>query len=306
MHPLIHIERSGSVASEAEADRDVSPECRAPKLHGRSHARLFDDGGFFAGANVVWKTKRYAASLVMAVSDQDFELEIDGHTQRLGFAAVRPFVTSQINAQNVPFVCLDLSPDHPDYHAFTGIGESGFMAFPRERFAGVADLLREFHAGGMRGDASFRLFRRLVNLTLTLLPPANAPDLRAVQAQLALSQNPALTAQELASACALSHRQLSHLFSQEMGMTLRQYAQWLKIKAALSLVGSGFSLTTIATAAGFADAAHFCKVWAQTYGAPPAYFFYNDEVDILPRRHSPRFNAPNVENNPGALPIAKA
>ncbi len=277
----------------------------APKLHGRSQVRLFCDGGFFTSSDAVWKTQRFSATLLMAATEQDFELEVGGQTRRLGMVAIRPFVTTQLNARHVPFVCLDLSPDHAEYHAFAGIGGNGTLALPRARFAGLADALRAFHAGGMRGDDSFRLFWRITNLALTLVPAAAPPDPRVLHAKAALAQNHELTAEQLASLCGLTPRRLSTLFADELGISLRRYIQWLKIKVALSLVGSGLSLTEIAAAAGFADSAHFSKVWTQIYGASPVYFFCNDDVDVFPKPQSPRFRSLNAANSHERMPTTK-
>jgi len=39
-------------------------------------------------------------------------------------------------------------------------------------------------------------------------------------------------------------------------------------------------LSQIAQAAGFADSAHFSKVWTQTFGRSPAYFFGSESVQL--------------------------
>lgn len=278
----------------------------APRLSGRAHARLFDDGGLFASANVLWKTKRFAASVLLAASDDDFELEVDGERERFGVVVVRPFVTTQLHALRQPFVCLDLSPDHAEYHSFARIPGRGCQGLPRERFAGLAATLREFHAGGMRGHDSQRLFRRITNLALTLLPASAPLDARVTQAKALLEHNPALGADALAGACGLSAQRLSQLFAQELHITLRQYTQWLKIKAALRLTNSGLTLTEIAAEAGFADSAHFCKVWTQIYGASPTYFFCNDEVDVFPKPRcllqASRLKSRNAPNSQERMP----
>ena len=274
----------------------------APRLHGRAHARLFDDGGLFASANVLWKTKRFAATVLLAASDDDFELEVDGERERFGVAIVRPFTTTLLDALQQPFVALDLSPDHAEYHAFARIAGRGCLGLPRERFAGLAATLREFHSGGMRGHDSYRLFRRITNLALTLLPASPPLDARVVQAKALLDRNPALNADALASACGLSAQRLSQLFAHELHFTLRQYTQWLKIKAALRLTNSGLTLTEIAAEAGFADSAHFCKVWAQIYGASPTYFFCNDEVEVFPKPQASRLKSRNAPNSHERMP----
>ncbi|WP_157782188.1 helix-turn-helix domain-containing protein [Piscinibacter gummiphilus] len=271
----------------------------APGLRGRCHVRLFHDGGFLAKSDAVWKTKRFAATLLMAASGHDLDLEVEGKRSRHGMVAIRPFVTTQLTARDTPFVALDLSPDHRDYRAFTHIPGNGVMDVPRARFASLAQPLQEFHAGGMRGDPSVRLYRRITNLALTMLPPA-APLTPCVEfAKTTLARDASLSVTALSTLCDVSPPRLSKLFAQELGLSLRQYVQWLKIKNALGMMGSGLTLTEIAVGAGFADSAHFSKVWTQTYGASPAYFFSNAEVAVFPSRRSPRFRPPMAP--PGSI-----
>jgi transcriptional regulator GlxA family with amidase domain len=67
-----------------------------------------------------------------------------------------------------------------------------------------------------------------------------------------------------------------------MGMTVRHYQQWRKIRKAISLSKhNNLTLAQLAVAAGFTDAAHFSKAFVQLHAAPPSYFLNGGNVKIV-------------------------
>jgi len=52
----------------------------------------------------------------------------------------------------------------------------------------------------------------------------------------------------------------------------RRYRAWHRLRAAIREVAGGSSFTAAAHAAGFADQAHFTRVFSRTFGAPPALY----------------------------------
>lgn len=76
----------------------------------------------------------------------------------------------------------------------------------------------------------------------------------------------ALPATEIASAAALSLSQLERLFSGELGLSVRRLVLWQRLRFALQLALSGYSLTDAAATAGFADSAHLSRSIRQHFG----------------------------------------
>jgi len=253
----------------------------------RHQMRVFDDGSLFAGSDARWKTRRYTATLLLALTERPVEVEVDGHFERHAVIALRPYVSGRLSVHATPFVSIDLAPEHPAFAAFEAIEGPGCMALPAQRFGALLADLRTLHAGELADPReAHRLHRRAAHLAAALLPARQVLDSRVAQARALLRSNPALCGEELAKRCCLSPHRLSHLFSDELGITVRQYQQWLKIQSAARFFGSGLSLTQIAAAAGFSDSPHFSKVWSQAYGAPPAFFFSNPDVAVQTWRHA--------------------
>ncbi|MCH7860099.1 AraC family transcriptional regulator [Sphingomonas sp. VL_57B] len=75
----------------------------------------------------------------------------------------------------------------------------------------------------------------------------------------------------LASASAdipLSPSRLRHLFVEQTGLAFKTYVLWLRLFRAVQGYSEGLSLTEAAHAAGFADSAHFSRVFKRTFGLP--------------------------------------
>ena len=113
---------------------------------------------------------------------------------------------------------------------------------------------------------------------LPTLPPL---DSRVVEAMRLLMENPRLPLEELAAHSELSYDRMSHLFIDELGISIRSFQVWVKLRRALSGVRYGQSLIELAQIAGFSDAAHLSRVYKQVYGAPPSYFYYSGNVKLV-------------------------
>lgn len=67
----------------------------------------------------------------------------------------------------------------------------------------------------------------------------------------------------------LSPSRLRHLFVEQTGVAFKTYLLWLRLVRAVQIYSErGVSLTEAAHAAGFADSAHFSRVFKRTFGSP--------------------------------------
>jgi AraC-like DNA-binding protein len=68
----------------------------------------------------------------------------------------------------------------------------------------------------------------------------------------------------------LSASRFRHLFSAQVGMSLKSYLLWSKLQRAIQSLATNSSLTSAAHAAGFADSAHLSRTFRRTFGLSPA------------------------------------
>jgi AraC-like DNA-binding protein len=70
----------------------------------------------------------------------------------------------------------------------------------------------------------------------------------------------------------LSPSRLTHLVTESLGASPREWRSWLRLRGAVDHVAAGGTATLAAHAAGFSDAAHFARVCRATLGIPPSTF----------------------------------
>lgn len=278
-----------------------------------ARVRLFEDGFLYATRGTNSHSSRHSGSLLLALTDTEFEIEVGGQSQRAHAVALRPAVAKRVRAGAAPFACIDASTHHPLYRAFAALGPPGFRVLPAEHFASARPALEAFSRGLMSGRASRLLYRRLADLAAGVLPAPPVLDPRIARVIGLLDDDASLGVAQLAAAVCVSRDRLSHLFTTEMGLPLRKYTQSLKLRAAARLFGKGLSLTQIAAAAGFSDSAHFSKIWSKAYGASPTFFFIGDALAIYPPAPRPdvaalassRFRSRNAANSHERMPTTK-
>lgn len=73
----------------------------------------------------------------------------------------------------------------------------------------------------------------------------------------------------LARCVFLSESRLSHLFKEQVGISMRSYFVHEKLKTAFWLVCQNYSLTDAAVAAGFSSASHFTRTAKEKLGVTP-------------------------------------
>lgn len=78
-----------------------------------------------------------------------------------------------------------------------------------------------------------------------------------------------LSSESLARHLKLSRSRLSHLFAEEIGIPLRTFLLWSKLRRSFAGITQGLSLTQAAHAGGFADSAHFSRTCVRMFGANP-------------------------------------
>lgn len=86
-----------------------------------------------------------------------------------------------------------------------------------------------------------------------------------------------ITSQKLCSLVYLSESRLLHLFKEKMGLPIRNYILWYRMKVALKCALEHKSLTEAAHSAGFADQSHMSKTFLKMIGVSPSTLVKNSK-----------------------------
>ncbi|MEI1278053.1 helix-turn-helix transcriptional regulator [Leptospira venezuelensis] len=87
---------------------------------------------------------------------------------------------------------------------------------------------------------------------------------------------------EIAKGFGLSQSRFRHLFREETGITFSEYKIWTKIRKAVLYLSTQPQLVQAALEGGFADQAHFTRIFKNSFGLRPSDFFQKEE-NFAPR-----------------------
>jgi AraC-like DNA-binding protein len=218
--------------------------------------------------------RHYTASLIFALQGEyRVSAESSPEWQTYRGSLVAPNVQQQMDARDCRIVILQIDPETASYDGVLPWFESGLIQRLPEELVG--ELARAAHAalGAERFDA-LELWNTIIALVARPGVVRPGRDARIAQALTILKRDvlspPA--AADLAHSVGLSEGRLIHLFTQEMGLPIRRYVLWLRLRAVVFALAEGASMTEAAHAAGFADSAHMSRTFREMFGLPPSLF----------------------------------
>jgi AraC family transcriptional regulator of arabinose operon len=217
-------------------------------------------------------TLRHPAVLLISVDHSPFQLTLpDGTLLKAEAALVPPRVERTLDACGAPIVSLNILPAHGAFHVFRAAQKAGIKPLDRHAFNHLnGDFERLLHGKATIVEAEL-CFSRAVTEAQRLLPPAPAPDAKALSLIRMLDADPTLGLDELAKRLGYSHQVMSRLFSSAVGMSLRDYQNWLKQRRVYDVLYTRRSLTQVAYMAGFTDSPQFTRTYQRWYGNTPSY-----------------------------------
>ncbi|MEY4562498.1 MAG: hypothetical protein RLZZ618_1775 [Pseudomonadota bacterium] len=256
-----------TIVEESPVTESALKPLNESRVYVLTRGYLFNSNGHDLSA----QTARFTATVLLATTPRDFEIDVNGTCHQAGVALLQPYVSKRLFAKGTPFVSLGVSPTHAKYRAFLKLGDNGWCIKSRNELRALTEPLQ-----AARQELSLkqcaRLFEQCVDAVVATLPEVEPTDPRILQVLELLAKDHATPFQTLAEVACLSYSRLSHLFSEQMGVSLRKHLLSLKIDATSHALVAGASLTDAAHAGGFCDSAHLSKVWVKAFGAPPTYF----------------------------------
>ncbi len=240
----------------------------------QGHARrleIWPDGALSIARDLSDAPHRgFHASIKLGLTG-DFEMRSGDGVQRLTGVIVAPSVEHSTNARGTTVVSLLVDPESDEYArvAHWLAGGSGVCVLPEH----IAEPLRRKLIDQLVTDEPFTALWDSVFGDLSCAPPLKRyRDARVHKVAALLKENfvDPPSAAELAAHVNLSVSRLVHLFTEGMGVSLRTYVHWLRMRDVLFAIAGGESLTLAAHRAGFADLPHLTRKFRDMFGEPPS------------------------------------
>ncbi len=216
-------------------------------------------------------TLRHPAVLLLSVDGSPFQTTLpDGRVITASAVLVPPRVERGLEASGVPVASFNIMPAHASYHVFRAMQPGGVRELDRHLFNPLNDELDALLHGRASIVEAELTFARAATEAQRVLPPAPSPDPRALPLIRMLDAHPELSLDTLARKLGYSHQVMSRLFSSAVGMSMRDYQNWLKQRRVYDVLYTRRSITQVAYLAGFADSPQFTRTFQRWYGQTPS------------------------------------
>lgn len=178
---------------------------------------------------------------------------------------------SEMRQHGNPLACIFIEPESHLYQEF--LQQNDFsprrLVSYQNKLYELRQILNSFTENPTCAD---ELCATVTESILELLPAEKEIDQRVMACVKAIKENieENLSSNELAKLFGISERQLSTLFKRDMGLPIRKYRLWLRLKNVVQLVSQGGLLTDAAVASGFSDSAHFANSCRKLLGLKPS------------------------------------
>jgi AraC-like DNA-binding protein len=237
---------------------------------------LWNGRALFLGAVPDLDFHQQAAALVCVGIDGTFELAREGgEAVACGSALIGPQIYHSLKPRGSRCAFLFFDPDNPDYDFLTasnaGEGITGILVALKEE----EKLRSVFQSLSICADDP-SLSATLSDLELAPHPRSPAADderIQLVMRRLISEPGESIPIENLAAEVDISPSRLAHLFKEQVGVPIRMFRTWYRLKNAVLFLKDGMTLTDAALRAGFYDSAHFTNTFRETFGLSPSLIF---------------------------------
>ena len=239
---------------------------------------IWQNRGFFMGRLPDISEHRLGSAALCVGIDQPFRvLESESHGWReCRSVLIPPGCLHEIQVSGALMAILFVEPESADYPAIQNAMTDGEWQclYGLGHEAEVLAALHETWESQPDATAIHTLLDRLI-------PPPRPEDRQQpldgrIQRVIQLMKEDlthSYSMTELAEYVNLSPTRLVHLFKEEIGVPIRRFRQWHRMRVVAALIAKGNTLTDAALGAGFADSSHFSRAFRNMFGITPSSVF---------------------------------
>ncbi len=244
---------------------------------------LWEDSFLYVTATVgSWLTARSSATLLVSVSGRPFRLEAaDGTHTRCTAALVAPHVKRRLDVDVCGLLSLNVDPAASAHRLLTAhMGGAGIVPCDARRFGKLRDEFVAMQCGALPDGRVQSLCTAMIESVTQSSAPAAHIDPRVARVLEAIrTEGGHLALRDLSTLACLSPDRLTHVFASQVGVSIKCYALWTKVRCAGQQLPAHRSLTEVALASGFADAAHMSRTFQRYFGVAPS--FLTNQVRVI-------------------------
>jgi AraC-like DNA-binding protein len=190
---------------------------------------------------------------------------------------IKPNHQHQCDATNVAIFSLDIDPDSSlgEWILVNVMKGDPILAYPSDRFGQVNFELVDNCLQTENWDELYAHVETIFGFEDQYQHKTKDERIELVLRHIHDNIHDNLSTGQLTSVSFLSESRLLHLFKKEMGLPIRNYILWYRLKVALEQIINEASLTKAAHMAGFSDQSHFTRTCHKMIGVPPSLIAKN-------------------------------
>ncbi len=242
---------------------------------------LWNDVTLFWGINsrAISGHKHPVVQLVLATKDSFLSKDENDNWVKKRGLLIAPNQLHECDAKNVQILSLDIDPESSlgewitkNHLAGQKVIDLPSSTFPEINFEEWSDNLKH---------EKWKELRFMVDKIFMFQKSGDAlmKDDRVEKILKYISNNieTLIDTKTLMEIAHLSESRMLHLFKEKMGLPIRNYILWFRLKIVLVQILNGESLTEAAYSAGFSDQAHITRTCVKMLGIPPSQILKNSK-----------------------------
>lgn len=242
---------------------------------------LWKDMTLFWGSNpkAVSEHRHPSIQLVLAAQNSFSSKNKNGEWIEKTGLLIAPNYFHECNAKNIQILSIDIEPESAlgEWILKHLLNDHKIINFPPESKEGFnfKELSHNFK------NKEWNKIRVIIENSFlyqqTYDPSQKDDRIENVLNFISQNINKPINTKKLTEVAFLSESRLLHLFKKNMGLPIRNYILWFRLKIVITQIMKGKSLTKSAYEAGFSDQAHMTRTCVNMIGVPPSTFSKNSK-----------------------------
>lgn len=254
----------------------------------RGKVFLWQEQALFLGAASTTSFHASPAIKIVIALDNEFKLQTEdgGAWQNFRSAIIAPGQFHAIDGQNNKLALIVLVPEAKAAQPIIPIlSRKGIHRIPIGVVQNFLSIFEEFEQMSVESVESEKIcremFEKIKNGEELLSAEIDRRISQSISRLRAESENH-VSVGEIAADVELSESRFSHLFTEQVGVSVRRYQLWIRLRDAIHLLANGTSLTETAHEAGFSDSAHLTRTFRQMLGIAPSALLKHSSLIVFP------------------------
>lgn len=252
----------------------------------QNHLYVWDDRFLYTTAAIAsGLTQRHTVTLLVSLGDAGFDLGDEAGNRHGYQAALIAHNTARtLDATRAPLLSMNFDPQSYEFHALSALlGRHPVRAVILNSEWIKRAPVRELIRGELDYASLFRFTTELPRAISGYRPIRVPMDMRVMHIAQKIKQELPLTSTvaELAAQVGISSHRLTHVFSDRLGISIKSYVLWARMRRAVELIAQGVPLAMVAHDVGFSDSAHLTRTLKHFFGLTPSMVARGMKVHML-------------------------